>query len=149
MMYVIPELHVLREVMVRIDNADVRYAGATLKPSAMLYDAATRTYTESDVLDALFENVTLDEDSIAYATIQAASMTVPAQDVDIGGGTIVTIPSQTINTAGPYFVPKAKTLVLSWKVVALPTDATLKFSGVTACASIIAKAGGFDIPTHV
>lgn len=121
MMYPVPEVHVLREVLVRVDNPDVRFVGAALKPSAMMYDATTKTYTEDPVLDTLFGNIVLDTASITYAHIPD----------------------------DPYFVPKGKTLVISWKVVALPTDTTLKFSGLSACASIISKVGGFDIPTHV
>ena len=54
-----------------------------------------------------------------------------------------------LKTDGGYFVPTGKALVLGFKVTALPTDSTQKFSLTQAVASLVAKVSGFDIPTTV
>lgn len=150
LLYVVPQEHLLTSVLARIDAVDSRFAGATIKPTAMLWDAATKTYEESDVLDALFDNLTLTEKHVAFAQLKASSVTVPAADVKAEDGTVVgRTPEQVIKTDGGYFVPTGKALVLGFKVTALPTDSTQKFSLTQAVASLVAKVSGFDIPTTV
>lgn len=150
MLYVVPQEHLLTSVLARVDDIDARFAGATLKPSARLYDSATGEYTDSDVLDALFDNLTLVEKHVAFAQLKAFSITIPAADVKATDGTVVgRTPEQIITTEGGYFVPTGKTLVLGFKVTALPTDTTQKFSLMQASASLVAKVSGFDIPSAV
>lgn len=150
MLYVVPQEHLLTSVLARVDETDVRFAGATLKPTAKLYDAATGEYTDLDILDALFDNLTLVEKHIDYSQLKASSITIPAADVkDTEGNVVGRTPEQTITTDGGYFVPSGKTLVLGFKVTAMPTDTTQKFALTQASASLVAKVSGFDIPTAV
>lgn len=138
MMYAIPQEHLLTSVLARVDEIDPRFVGATLKPSAKLYDSATGEYTDSDVLDALFDNLTLVEKHVAFAQLKESSITIPAADVKATDGTVVgRTPAQTINTDGGYFVPTGKTLVLGFKVTALPTDNTQKFPRMRAEAAVV------------
>lgn len=148
LLYVVPQEHLLTSVLARVDAVDPRFAGATLKPSARLYDAATKTYSDSDVLDSLFDNLTLVEKSVSFAQLQATELTIPAQDVTVDGKT-GTVPKQTVKTNGGYFVPTGKTLVLGFKITALPTDTTQRLGLTQAVASLVAKVEGFDIPTAV
>ena len=120
MLYVVPELHILTDVLARVTEGDQRMVGAALKASAMLYDSSTRTYTEDPVLDTLLSNIAINAASNTYAHLP-----------------------------DPYFVPEGKTLVLSLKVVALPSDATVKLANMTAKVSLVAKVQGFDIPSEV
>lgn len=123
LLYAIPQEHLLTGVMARIDCPDARFAGASLKPTAMMYDRDTKEYTEDPVLDALFANLPLTDKYVDYKAV----------NLDTGG----------------YFIPTGKTLVLGFKVAALPTDSTLRFSLMQASASLVAKVSGFDIPTAV
>jgi hypothetical protein len=120
MLYPVPELHILTDVLAKVRDGDSFMVGAALKPSAMLYDKATRAYTEDPVLDTLFTTIAINAESNTYAHL-----------------------------ATPYFVPAGKTLVLSLKVAALPSDATVKLANMTAKVSLVGKAQGFDIPTEV
>lgn len=150
MLYVVPQKHLLTSVLAQVHKADTRFAGAALKPTAMLYDSATQTYTEDPVLDALFTNMALDATSLQFAQIAASTITVPSLTVTDGtGATVGTTPEQTIATNGGYFVPDGKALVLSFKVTALPTDTTMTFGMMQAVVSMVAKVSGFDIPTEV
>lgn len=153
MLCVVPQEHLLTSVLARVDDIDSRFAGATLKPAAKLYDSTTGEYTDSDVLDALFDNLTLVEKHVAFAQIKSSRITIPAMEVKKNGEeeeeVVGTTAEQTITTEGGYFVPTGKTLVLGFKVTALPTDSTQKISLMQASASLVAKVSGFDIPSAV
>lgn len=120
LLYPVPELHILTDVLVTVRDGDGFMAGAALTPSAMLYDKATGVYKEDPLLDALFTGIVLTAESNTYKHLPE-----------------------------PYFVPAGKTLVLSLKVAALPRDTTIKLSDMTACVAVVGKVQGFDIPTEV
>jgi hypothetical protein len=120
MLYAVPELHILTDVLAKVRDGDSFMVGAALKPSAMLYDKSTRAYTEDPVLDTLFTTIAINAESNTYGHLEE-----------------------------PYFVPEGKTLVLSFKVAALPSDATVKLANMTAKVSLVGKVQGFDIPTEV
>lgn len=132
MMYIVPERHLLTSVAARVDIADAAMAGATLKPSAMLYDSVAGTYTELPLLDAMFDPLSL----IATGTVWAPVKTSQTF------GTIVT-------TDAPYFVNKGQTLILTFKVVAVPTDTSVGIKDFAGKMSLVAKVEGFDIPTEM
>lgn len=120
MLYAVPELHILTDVLAKVRDGDGFMVGAALKPSAMLYNKTTREYTEDSVLDTLFTGIAINAESNYYAHLPK-----------------------------PYFVPAGKTLVLSFKVVALPSDSTVKLANTTAKVALVGKVQGFDIPTEV
>jgi hypothetical protein len=120
MLYVIPEMHILTSILARVTEGDATMVGAALKPTALLYNSATRTYTEDPVLDTLFGTIAITAESDTFAALPT-----------------------------PYYVPKGKTLVLSLTVAALPSDATVKLHNTVAVVSLVAKAQGFDIPSEV
>jgi hypothetical protein len=68
---------------------------------------------------------------------------------DSAGKVIGTTPAQTISTNGGYFVPEGKTLVLGFRVTALPTDSTQFIPRTKASVFLVAKVSGFDIPSAV
>ncbi|HHP7408402.1 hypothetical protein GLO29_21940 [Escherichia coli] len=120
MMYVVPEQHLLTGVLFEVLEGDARMAGAALRPSGMLYDHTTKQYTPDTVLDKLFTN------------------------------TAITAPFEKYgHLAEPYYVPKGKTLVLTLRVNAVPTDKDVKLHTTTAKAQLVAKVQGFDVPTEV
>ncbi|HDW3986211.1 TPA: hypothetical protein RMT71_003207 [Escherichia coli] len=120
MMYVVPEQHLLTGVLFEVLTGDARMAGAALRPSAMMYDHTTKAYTQDTVLDALFTDM---------------AVTVPFEKYG--------------HLEEPYYVPKGKTLVLTLRVNAVPTDTEMKMHNTTAKVQMIAKVQGFDVPTEV
>lgn len=120
LMYPVPEEHILNSVAVKVHELDALMAGAAVKPSALLYDAAAGTYAEIDILDALFENIALTTETTVWKPL-----------------------------AEPYFVEPGTTLVLSFKVISVPSDSTVTLAQTSVNMALIAKVEGLDIPSEV
>lgn len=131
--YAIPERHALNQILFRVNKIDERMTGATVKPTAQLYTAPVpavgatpavpESYAPLAILDDLFVATPLTALSDAWAAVEL--------------------------TTGGYFVPRGKTVLLGFEIVALPTDTTMNFALTTAEFGLISKVGGFDMPHFV
>lgn len=151
LLYVVPQEHLITSLLARVDDVDARFAGATLKPTAMLYDPETKEYTEVTEVTQGLENMTLVERAVNFIQIQGSQgvEVVPVSAAEGETVTLAEVGKQNIYAPNGYFVPTGKTLVLGFKVTALPTDTTQRFAYTQASASLVAKVSGFDIPTAV
>lgn len=154
LMYPVPEEHILHSVAVKVHEADPQMAGATVKPSALLYDAAAGTYTELDILDNAFTNITMTQEMTAWSPVKVSQdIVVPAQTIPGAGtgGADLVIPEQTVTSTvdAPYFVEPGTTLVLTFKIISVPSDATVTIAQTSVNMALIAKVEGLDIPSEV
>lgn len=92
------------------------------------------------------------KDSTGANSTISGSIAIPDQAVTISGGT-VTIAAQdaavSANASVPYFVKEGFDLVLGFKVTALPKNTEVSLASMKSRVALIAKVGGFDIPTEV
>lgn len=128
----IPEEHTVSSIYFAVDEADTAMAGAAVTLSGLVYDNAARTFTEAPEI-------------AAAATAQGVTNLV----FDATSGNFVSLVEVDGGYAIPYTVPRGSTLILTLKIVSLPTDTNQSFSSMRAIGRYVAKADGFDIPTQV
>lgn len=128
----IPEEHTVSSLYFAVDEGDTAMAGAAVTLSGLLYDNAAKTFDEVTEIGAA-------------ATAQGVTNLV----FDATSGNFVSLLAVASGYAVPYTVPRGKTLILTLKIVSLPTDTNYSFSAMRAIGRYVAKADGYDIPTQM
>lgn len=119
-MYVVPELHLLTAQLLVVCGSDANMAGASVTPTAGLFDATTKEYTPITTLTTV-ENVSLAEPSDNFWVIPN----------------------------GGYLVPRGSSLVLGYKITSMPTDPSVKIHDMTTTIETKNSIISFDTPTEV